>query len=106
MIKEKLDALPQMTDEDRAMPFPHGSRDLDIDDQDLAMLDADTYGYASRVPAGRCPISSSRSPLPPAPSAAETSSAVRTVSTGLVNDPAADPWLHVFEEELRDHPAG
>lgn len=49
MIQEKLDALSQMMDEYRAMPFPGGFRGLDIQGQDMVMLDADTAGYASRV---------------------------------------------------------
>ncbi|MGW4517102.1 hypothetical protein ACWEO4_35125 [Streptomyces sp. NPDC004393] len=49
MIEEKLDALSQMMDEYQAMPFPRGFRGLDIEDQDMVMLDADTAGYASRV---------------------------------------------------------
>lgn len=49
MIQEKLDALSQMMDEYRAMPFPREFRGLDIEDQDMVMLDADTAGYVSRV---------------------------------------------------------
>ncbi|MEU4587748.1 hypothetical protein AB0F92_37800 [Kitasatospora aureofaciens] len=49
MIQEKLDALSQMMDEYRTMPFPAGFRGLAIEDQDMVMLDADTAGYASRV---------------------------------------------------------
>ncbi|MET9477508.1 hypothetical protein ACFYWN_41410 [Streptomyces sp. NPDC002917] len=32
-----------------AMPFPPGFRGLDIEDQDMVMLDADAYGYATGV---------------------------------------------------------
>ncbi|KUN76557.1 hypothetical protein [Streptomyces griseoruber] len=49
MVEEKLDALSQMMAEHRAMPFPAGFRGLDIEDQDMVMLDADTYGYAQGV---------------------------------------------------------
>ncbi|MBQ1116425.1 hypothetical protein ACH4MN_31995 [Streptomyces anulatus] len=52
MIRTKLDALAQMMDEYRAMPFPKGFRGLDVEDQDMVMLDADTAGYVSRVLAG------------------------------------------------------
>lgn len=31
------------------MPFPPGFRGLDIEDQDMVMLDADAYGYATGV---------------------------------------------------------
>ncbi|MFE9240576.1 hypothetical protein [Streptomyces sp. NPDC007007] len=55
MIQKKLDALSQMMDECRAMPFPNGFRGLDIEDQDMVMLDADTAGYASRVLKGPLP---------------------------------------------------
>ncbi|MGN9847376.1 hypothetical protein ACTMTI_55840 [Nonomuraea sp. H19] len=49
MLKEKLDALSQMMAEHMAMPFPPGFRGLDIEDQDMAMLDADAYGLAAGV---------------------------------------------------------
>ncbi|WP_225845946.1 hypothetical protein [Streptomyces sp. HPF1205] len=35
--------------EHMASPFPPGFRGLDIDDQDMVRLDADTYGYATSV---------------------------------------------------------
>lgn len=49
MFEEKLDALSRMTAEHMAMPFPPGFRGLNIMDQDMVMLDADTYGYATSV---------------------------------------------------------
>ncbi|MEW1775156.1 hypothetical protein [Streptomyces sp. NPDC086777] len=44
MFQEKLDALSQMTAEHMAMPFPPSLRGLDIEDQDMVMPGADTYG--------------------------------------------------------------
>ncbi|AUY47925.1 hypothetical protein [Streptomyces sp. CB01881] len=55
MITEMLDALAQMMDDHRAMPFPSRFRGLDIEDQDMVMLDADTAGYATRVLQGPLP---------------------------------------------------
>lgn len=55
VIQKKLDALSQMVAECGAMPFPKGFRGLDIEDQDMVMLDADTAGYASRVLKGPLP---------------------------------------------------
>ncbi|KPL35662.1 hypothetical protein JI76_01385 [Streptomyces anulatus] len=55
MIQKKLDAPAQMMDECRAMPFPRGFRGLDVEDQDMVMLDADTAGYVSRVLKGPLP---------------------------------------------------
>ncbi|MGO4462740.1 hypothetical protein AB4039_36470 [Streptomyces sp. M-16] len=55
MIQKKLDALAQMMDEYRAMPFPNGFRGLDVEDQDMVMLDADTAGYVYRVLDGPLP---------------------------------------------------
>ncbi|MDD9375155.1 hypothetical protein M8Z33_00405 [Streptomyces sp. ZAF1911] len=55
MIQKKLDALAKMMDEYRAMPFPSGFRGLDIEDQDMVMLDADTAGYTYRVLEGPLP---------------------------------------------------
>ncbi|MFJ2650019.1 hypothetical protein ACIO1C_25260 [Streptomyces sp. NPDC087420] len=52
MIQEKLDALSQLMAEHVAMPFPAGLRGLDVEGQDMVMLDADAYGYASRVVKG------------------------------------------------------
>ncbi|MGW3210084.1 hypothetical protein [Streptomyces sp. NPDC001135] len=49
MFKEKLDALSRMTAEHMTMPFPPGFRGLDIEDEDMVMLDADAYGYATSV---------------------------------------------------------
>jgi hypothetical protein len=49
MFEEKLDTLSQMMAEHMAMPFPPGFRGLDIEDQDMVMLGADTYGYARGV---------------------------------------------------------
>lgn len=49
MFEEKLDALSRMTAEHMAMPFPPGFRGLDIEDQNMVMLDADAYGYATSV---------------------------------------------------------
>jgi hypothetical protein len=49
MFEEKWDALSRMTAEHMAMPFPPGFRGLVIEDQDMVMLDADAYGYASSV---------------------------------------------------------
>jgi hypothetical protein len=49
MFEEKLDALSRMTAEHMALPFPPGFRGLDIEDQDMVMLDADVYGYATSV---------------------------------------------------------
>ncbi|WP_198035342.1 hypothetical protein [Streptacidiphilus rugosus] len=49
MFEEKLDALSQMMAEHMAMPFPPGFRGLDIKDQDMVMLGADTYGYCLGV---------------------------------------------------------
>lgn len=48
-LKEELTALAQMMAEHMARPFPPGMRGLDIDGQDMVLLDADTYGYASGV---------------------------------------------------------
>ncbi|AJE42781.1 hypothetical protein [Streptomyces nodosus] len=36
-----------MTAEHMALPFPPGFRGLDIEGQDMVMLDADAYGYAT-----------------------------------------------------------
>jgi hypothetical protein len=47
MFKEKLDALSQMMAEHMARPFPPGFRGLDIGGEDMVLLDADAYGYAS-----------------------------------------------------------
>ncbi|MFI9588553.1 hypothetical protein ACIHCQ_43850 [Streptomyces sp. NPDC052236] len=47
LLEEKLDALSQMMAEHMAMPFPPGFRGLDVDGQDMVLLDADVYGYAS-----------------------------------------------------------
>ncbi|MEU2762134.1 hypothetical protein [Streptomyces sp. NPDC007094] len=55
MIQKKLDALAQMNDAYWAMPFPMGFRGLDVEDQDMVMLDADTAGYVSRVLKGPLP---------------------------------------------------
>ncbi|WP_228990473.1 hypothetical protein [Streptomyces sp. DH8] len=55
MIQKKLDALARMMDEYRAMPFPNGFRGLDVEDQDMVMLDADTAGYVHRVLDGPLP---------------------------------------------------
>ncbi|MEU4025707.1 hypothetical protein [Streptomyces anulatus] len=60
MIQKKLDALAQMMDEYRAMPFPSGFRGLDVEDQDMVMLDADTAGYVYRVLNGPLPERSRR----------------------------------------------
>jgi hypothetical protein len=49
MFEEKLDALSQMMAEHMAMPFPPGFRGLEIEDQDMVMLGADTYGYCLGV---------------------------------------------------------
>ncbi len=49
MLEERLDALSRMTAEHMAMPFPPGFRGLDVEDQDMVMLDADAYGYATNV---------------------------------------------------------
>ncbi|MEU7004155.1 hypothetical protein [Nonomuraea sp. NPDC046570] len=49
MFEEKLDALSQITAEHMAMPFPPSFRGLDIAGQDMVLLDADAYGYASGV---------------------------------------------------------
>ncbi len=49
MFDEKLDALAQMIAEHMRMPFPPDFRGREIDDQDMVMLDADAYGYASCV---------------------------------------------------------
>jgi hypothetical protein len=58
MVKEKLDVLSQMMAEHMARPFPPGCRGLDIEGEDLVMLDADAYGFASGVLAG--PLSEQR----------------------------------------------
>ncbi|MCM0673563.1 hypothetical protein NCC78_02350 [Micromonospora phytophila] len=47
MFEVRLDALSQMMAEHMAMPFPPGFRGLDIEGQDMVLLDADAYGYAS-----------------------------------------------------------
>lgn len=47
MFEEKLEALSQMMAEHMAMPFPPDFRGLDIEGQDMVLLDADAYGYAS-----------------------------------------------------------
>jgi hypothetical protein len=47
MFEERLDAQSQMMAEHMAMPFPPGFRGLDIEGQDMVLLDADAYGYAS-----------------------------------------------------------
>ncbi|MEU6518759.1 hypothetical protein [Streptomyces sp. NPDC046978] len=49
MWEEKLDALSQMMAEHMARPFPPSFRGLDVADQDMVLLDADSYGYASSV---------------------------------------------------------
>ncbi len=49
MLEEKLDALSQMMADHTAMPFPPGFRGLDIEDQDMMMLGADTSGYCLGV---------------------------------------------------------
>ncbi|MFI6602989.1 hypothetical protein ACIBHX_42660 [Nonomuraea sp. NPDC050536] len=49
MLDEKLDALSQMLARHMTMPFPPGFRGLDIEGQEMVLLDADTYGYASSV---------------------------------------------------------
>ena len=49
MFEGKLDVLSRMTAEHMVMPFPPGFRGLDIEDQDMVMLDADAYGYATSV---------------------------------------------------------
>ncbi len=49
MFEEKLDVLSQMMAEHMAMPFPPGFRGLDIGDQDMVKLGADTYGYCLGV---------------------------------------------------------
>ncbi|MEU5287409.1 hypothetical protein N7925_24620 [Streptomyces sp. CA-278952] len=54
-MQKKLDALSQIVAECRAMPFPPGFRGLDVEDQDMVMLDADTAGYVSRVLVGPLP---------------------------------------------------
>ncbi|MFC8623647.1 hypothetical protein [Streptomyces anulatus] len=55
MMQKNLDALSQIVAECRAMPFPKGFRGLDVEDQDMVMLDADTAGYVSRVLVGPLP---------------------------------------------------
>ncbi|MEU3319121.1 hypothetical protein [Streptomyces sp. NPDC006785] len=55
MIQKKLDALAQMNDAYWAMPFPMVFRGLDVEDQHMVMLDADTAGYVSRVLKGPLP---------------------------------------------------
>ncbi|MFE4924850.1 hypothetical protein [Streptomyces sp. NPDC056661] len=47
MFEEKLVALSRMMAEHMATPFPSSFRGLDIDGQDMVLLDADAYGYAS-----------------------------------------------------------
>jgi hypothetical protein len=49
MFEEKLDALSQMMAAHMSTPFPPSFRGLDIEGQDMVLLDADTYGYASGV---------------------------------------------------------
>jgi hypothetical protein len=49
MFAEKLDALSRMTADHMSRPFPPGFRGLEIEDQDMVMLDADAYGYATSV---------------------------------------------------------
>jgi hypothetical protein len=49
MFEEQLDALSQMMAEHMARPFPPSFRGLDIEGQDMVMLDANAYGYASSV---------------------------------------------------------
>ncbi|MGW0633859.1 hypothetical protein [Streptomyces sp. NPDC002758] len=49
MFEEKLDALSQMMAEHMTRPFPPSFRGLDIEGQDMVLLDADAYGYASGV---------------------------------------------------------
>ncbi|WP_030926464.1 hypothetical protein [Streptosporangium amethystogenes] len=49
MFEEKLDALSQLMAEHMAAPFPPGFRGLDIEGQEMVLLDADAYGYASGV---------------------------------------------------------
>jgi hypothetical protein len=49
MFEEKFDALSQMMAAHMSMPFPPSFRGLDIEGQDMVLLDADTYGYASGV---------------------------------------------------------
>ena len=53
MFQEKLDALSRTAAEHMAMPFPPGFRGLEVEDQDMVMLDADAYGYATSVLEGR-----------------------------------------------------
>ncbi|MFE1911910.1 hypothetical protein [Streptomyces anandii] len=48
-LEDKLIALAQMMAEHMARPFPPGMRGLDNDGQDMVLLDADAYGYASGV---------------------------------------------------------
>ncbi|MFE6664904.1 hypothetical protein ACFVFH_15270 [Streptomyces sp. NPDC057697] len=52
MLEEKLDALTQMMAQHMASPFPPGVRGLDFEGQDMVLLDADAYGYASGVRKG------------------------------------------------------
>ncbi|PRX59863.1 hypothetical protein B0I32_1182 [Nonomuraea fuscirosea] len=49
MLEEKLDTLSQMMAQHMARPFPPGFRGLNIEDEDMVMLDADAYGWATRV---------------------------------------------------------
>lgn len=53
MFEESLDALGQLMAEHMAMPFPPGYRGLDVEGQDMVLLDADAYGYASSALEGR-----------------------------------------------------
>ncbi|MFI6393706.1 hypothetical protein ACIBHY_36220 [Nonomuraea sp. NPDC050547] len=47
MFEEKLAALAQSMAEHRAAPFPPGFRGLNIEGEEMVLLDADAYGYAS-----------------------------------------------------------
>ncbi|WP_327318980.1 hypothetical protein [Streptomyces sp. NBC_01235] len=49
MFGEKLDMLSQMMAEHMATPFPPSFRGLDIEGQDMVLLDADAYAFASSV---------------------------------------------------------
>ncbi|WP_214320616.1 hypothetical protein [Nonomuraea sediminis] len=49
MFEEKLDALAQLMAEHLAAPFPPGFRGLAIEGEEMVLLDADAYGYASGV---------------------------------------------------------
>ncbi|MFH8337091.1 hypothetical protein [Streptomyces sp. AM6-12] len=49
MFEEKVNALSWMTAEHASRPFPPGFRGLEIEGEDMVMLDADAYGYATSV---------------------------------------------------------